>query len=108
MAGLPLGPSEDLIWGPLQPAFSISSGSRCPCPSSLGWGQGEEAIAIDAWPLTGGCPHVSTCMLSGGNVKSAPELGSPSDLSPHWAGAKPAQFSVSGELDSGVQKACRT
>lgn len=36
------------------------------------------------------------------------ELASPGDLSPHPDGAGPTQFSVSGELDGGVRKACRT
>lgn len=115
MAGLPSGPLKDLCWGSLC-THSRACSSLCSVlavghnvlshPAWDGGRGGKEAIAADVWSLTGGCPNVSTCVLSDCNLKSAPKLASPGDLC--LDGAGPTQFSVSGELDGGVQKACRT
>lgn len=69
MAKLPVGPSEDLGWGSLQAHSSLRSvlalGLDILSHPAWHWGSGgQEAVAADVWPLTGGSLHVFTGVLT--------------------------------------------
>lgn len=72
-------------------------------------GRGQRRLPLLLSGLAGGCPRYLRAYAFCPRSEISAELASPGDLSPCPPDAAgPTQFSVSGELDGGVQKACRT